>query len=359
MKVLQVLHDRERGGILTLANMLEDGLRPHGVIVETAYLFERPGLGTLAKLASAAAMARRLLRGGYDALIAYQATASILVGMLGGLRGGRFRVVHQTCMPGETALFVRLADRLVGQAGLYTLNVANSVATYEAFAAYPRAYRRGMVLIEHGLDPLVPMNDRADTRRRFGLPANDPCLLNVGRLVGQKNQALLVGALARLPSVHLAVAGDGPEAEPLRAQAAALGVDGRLHLLGALPSTDVADLYRASDLFVFPSRWETSDWPRSRPRWPACRWWSDLDVLHEVLRTATRAPVTLVSISDHDGWVAAIRTRLDEPSSRGERQAFAAEIGRRYSRQRMIDAYVHLFSAGGDLRAAAAEARQA
>ena len=26
MKLLQVLHDRERGGILTLANLIEDGL---------------------------------------------------------------------------------------------------------------------------------------------------------------------------------------------------------------------------------------------------------------------------------------------------------------------------------------------
>jgi len=33
-------------GASALANMIEEGLKPHGVIVETDYLFERPGLGT-------------------------------------------------------------------------------------------------------------------------------------------------------------------------------------------------------------------------------------------------------------------------------------------------------------------------
>ena len=107
MRVLQILHDRERGGILTLADLLEDGLRKHGLDVETDYLFRRPGLGTVAKLVSAGSLARRLLRGRFDALIAYQPTASILVGLVGGMKGCRFRIVHQTSMPDATAWPVR------------------------------------------------------------------------------------------------------------------------------------------------------------------------------------------------------------------------------------------------------------
>src|SRR6185312_12974821 len=96
------------------------------------------------KLVCAAAMARRILRGDFDALIAYQATASILVGTVGKLRGCRTRIVHQTCTPAATASLIRLADKLVGTLGLYSVNIANSVATRDEFAHYPSHYRRSL-----------------------------------------------------------------------------------------------------------------------------------------------------------------------------------------------------------------------
>src|SRR6516225_10063428 len=66
MRILQILHDRERGGVETLAHTIERGLEPHGIVFETAYLFGQPGLGILRKLSGATAMARRILRGGFD-----------------------------------------------------------------------------------------------------------------------------------------------------------------------------------------------------------------------------------------------------------------------------------------------------
>ena len=170
MRVLQILHDRERGGVQALADMIEDGLRPHGIVLETAYLFPRQGLPAFTKLTHVAAMARRILRGGFDALLTYQATASILAGAVGRLQGCRLRIVHQTCLPDETAASVRAADKLVGVLGLYTINIANSAATAAAFHDYPARYRRTMTLIEHGLDAPAPTHGRAETRDRFGLP---------------------------------------------------------------------------------------------------------------------------------------------------------------------------------------------
>src|SRR5258708_6947975 len=101
MRILQIMHDDERGGILTLATMIEEGLATHGIEIETVCLFPRPGLGTAAKLRCVATMARRILRGGFDGLIAYQATASELVGVIGKLQGCGLRTVHQTCTPGD------------------------------------------------------------------------------------------------------------------------------------------------------------------------------------------------------------------------------------------------------------------
>ena len=98
---------------------------------------------------------------------------------------------------------------------------------------------------------------REEARRRFDLPLSQPLLLNVGRLAPQKNQELLIRALANLPHAHLVLAGGGLKADAYRALAVTLGVSDRLHILGALPPGDIADLYLAADLFVFPSTWET------------------------------------------------------------------------------------------------------
>ena len=60
-----------------IPRMIEDGLSAHGVALETAYLFPHPGLGTLAKLYHVAAMARRILHGGFDGLIGFSANAAV------------------------------------------------------------------------------------------------------------------------------------------------------------------------------------------------------------------------------------------------------------------------------------------
>ena len=94
-----------------------------------------------------------------------------------------------------------------------------------------------------------------------GLGADSLVLLNVGRVSPQKGLIHAVRAmpaiLARHPSAHLVSAGptsDSAWLERLKAEAAALGVAGRVHFLGA--RRDVTDLLRACDLFVFPSLYE-------------------------------------------------------------------------------------------------------
>src|SRR5215472_14022395 len=103
MRVMQILNDNQRGGVLILAEMIEQDLGKHGTTFTTAYLFPGPGISVWQKLVCAAAMVRRIWRGDFDALVAYQATSSILAGAVGWLRGCRLRIVHQTCTPDETA----------------------------------------------------------------------------------------------------------------------------------------------------------------------------------------------------------------------------------------------------------------
>lgn len=342
MRVLQILHTDERGGILTLASMVEEGLAAQGFHVDTAILFSSPALGPLAKLRAAAAMALRLARDDHDAIIAYQATASVLTGVGGRVAGCRRRIVHQTALPAATAWPVRLADRLVGATGGYTTNIANTRFTLGEFRAYPASYRKRMVLIEHGLDRPRPGRSRAETRARFGLPADAPLLLNVSRMMEQKNQAILIDVLAQLDGAVLAIAGHGPYEAMLRSRAETLGVAGRLHFLGALALQDVADLYGAADAFVFPTNWETFGLVAVEAGLAGVPMVvADLAVLREVL-SSPPSPVRFVAKDDTAGWVEAIRAVLSSPPAPETRAAFADALALRYSRAGMIARYVEL-----------------
>jgi glycosyltransferase involved in cell wall biosynthesis len=346
MRILQIIHDQERGGVQKLAHIIEQGLAPHRFAIETAYLYPRAVVPVYSKLIYAFRMARYIWRGGFDTLIAYQSTASILVGVVGWLAGCRLRVVHQTCTPSEMPRPLRLMDKIVGTLGLYSANIINSAATWSEFARYPAHYRRSMVLIEHGLDAPVPIQSRDQTRRRFDLPLSQPVLLNVGRLAAQKNQDVLIRALTCLPQAHLVLAGAGPKDDAFHALAVTLGVDERLHMLGALPDDDIADLYAAADLFVFPSIWETFGLAAVEAAMAGTPMVvANLPVLREVLRADGSEPVVFVAPHDIEGWISAIGTALAAPSALRGGAAFARAVGRKYSRQRMIESYLSLFEA--------------
>ena len=346
MRILQIIHDRQPGGVQKLADMIEDGLSPRRFAVETVYVYPRAGQPASVKLAGVLRTIRRIWRGDYDALIAYQSTASVLVGIVGWIAGCRLRVVHQTCTPREMPRLLRLLDMLAGTLGLYSVNIANSVATWAEFARYPKHYRRSMILIEHGLDAPVPTRSRATARRAFGLPSSQQIILSVGRLATQKNQDVLIRALACLPQAHLVLAGAGPQQEALRALAVTLGVDHRLHLLGALPAEDIADLYAAADLFAFPSTWETFGLAAAEAAMAGLPMVvADLAVLREVLRADATAPVAFVPPHDTEAWISAIGKALAAPPPARATADFARAVGGKYSRQRMIESYLSLFDA--------------
>ena len=204
-------------------------------------------------------MARRIWRGDFDTLIAYQSTASILAGAVGAISGCRLRVVHQTCTPGETPRLVRLLDKLVGTLGLYSANIINSAVDLGrvrplsgALSALDDPDRARARCAGAGSEPA------SDARRRFDLPVAKPLLLNVGRLAAQKNQDVLIRALACLPQAHLVLAGAGPKDDPRSTSSRSRSASTTGCTCSApLPAEDIADLYAAADLFVFPSTWET------------------------------------------------------------------------------------------------------
>ena len=95
--------------------------------------------------------------------------------------------------------------------------------------------------------------DRNEVRKSMGVPEDCILLLSIGELNVNKNHQVVVKALAKLnnKNVHYAVAGLGDQKENLLNLAKELNVKSQFHLLGY--RTDALKLYRAADIFVFPS----------------------------------------------------------------------------------------------------------
>jgi glycosyltransferase involved in cell wall biosynthesis len=129
----------------------------------------------------------------------------------------------------------------------------------------PSEYLRGIAL-DWGLDParvsVVPntvptlplLPPREELRSDLGLHGH--VLAFAGRLGIQKSLGVALEALASVPEVTLAVAGDGPERVGLERRAGELGLDGRVRFLGRVSRDEVLRLFRAADASLLSSSWE-------------------------------------------------------------------------------------------------------
>jgi glycosyltransferase involved in cell wall biosynthesis len=92
---------------------------------------------------------------------------------------------------------------------------------------------------------------REEARQNLGVPIDAPLVGSVTRLSGQKRLDRLMDAVALVPGIHLALAGEGELEGELRARAASLGITERVHFLGYRP--DVPGVLAALDLFAITS----------------------------------------------------------------------------------------------------------
>jgi phosphatidylinositol alpha-1,6-mannosyltransferase len=149
-------------------------------------------------------------------------------------------------VPGAGAVVGRLlrGAELVVAAGDYP---AAETARLAGAAAPP------VTVVPCGVDterfrPLDPAA-RADARRRFGLPVDEPLVVGVSRLVPRKGFDVLVDAVARLDGVHLAIGGEGRDRARLERRAG-----DRVRFLGRVPGADLPALYGCADAFAMLCR---------------------------------------------------------------------------------------------------------
>jgi len=143
-------------------------------------------------------------------------------------------------------------------------HAAQRIIAISRFAA-DRVIARGIPserveIIHEGIEapPQPAALAREQARQRWDIGEDDKLLGDVGYLVPQKRHEVLVRALAILrqqfPHCRLLVAGDGPDRESLKRLTRELGVESAVQFAGFVE--DVAQVYAALDVFVFPAREE-------------------------------------------------------------------------------------------------------
>lgn len=203
------------------------------------------GLGQAAFLAGQV----RRLRPSVVLPLGYSTTALATVSVGPRLVSGARNSPVELDGPGMRAMAKRLWVRL----GLR--RAARVVCISEALAAELR--ERGWVRP----DRLAVVHNGVDVERVKQLASASPSValpdwyaVTVGRLSQQKDVGLLLDACGRIDRLHLVVVGDGPGRASLMTRAAQLGIDQRVHFLGALDNP--FPVVRGAAVFALASRYE-------------------------------------------------------------------------------------------------------
>jgi glycosyltransferase involved in cell wall biosynthesis len=172
-------------------------------------------------------------------------------------------------------LLVPNGARLVIREACSSMNSTSRIISVLKRLLYPRA--DGMIGVSDGVaeelkalagkrQPVASIPNPVDVVRLNALAARPDgmladfqhtFILTVGRLVPQKNTALLIDAFARIEKSvdeHLVIIGAGPFESQLRSQIAGYGLDAKIHLLGEISNPQ--PWFKRASAFVLSSNSE-------------------------------------------------------------------------------------------------------
>jgi len=181
-------------------------------------------------------------------------------GRIAAKRAGIPLVLHEHFADPRMPLHQKIPDFLLS--GLTSRAIAVSQSTAEFLVRDRYVPRDKVEVIFNGapLDEFAPQprSEGERIRKELGIPPGAPVVTTIGRLNAQKGHATLIAAaavvLSRFPQVRFLIAGDGDLLEPLKAQAAALGIEKSILFAGH--RTDVPALLAATDVFCISSNYE-------------------------------------------------------------------------------------------------------
>jgi len=180
-------------------------------------------------------------------------TLAATVAQGGGGRGGR-RLVATRRVAFHTGRFGawRRPDRIIAISdAVKRVLIADGIAS-DAVVVVPDGI--DVAAVRQAATALPPL----DTRRRLGIPAAAPLVVNAAALTAEKDHRTLIRAAhyarAQRPDLHWVIAGEGRLRDSLTGEIARLGLHDRVHLLGYVDRIDA--LIADASVFVLSSTTE-------------------------------------------------------------------------------------------------------
>lgn len=114
----------------------------------------------------------------------------------------------------------------------------------------------GIGLDIDGFKKIPDFFDRNEKRKSFGIQKDELLLMSTGDLTTRKNHKVVIEAMSKIPesNIKYIICGVGDQLLNLKKLSIKLGVAERVIFLGH--RSDILELLKASDIFIFPSLWE-------------------------------------------------------------------------------------------------------
>src|SRR5438132_1692820 len=218
-----------------------------------------------------------LKRGGYDVLHVQE---PYVAGLL--TAKNKVTTIHDTSLGELDSMMMTgtAAMKSIFRAGFYlTLGLAMehaSIANSRAIVV-PSEQVRGELVNRYGADSrkvhtigngVEPSNrymllSKEEAKERLGIRDGKTLVFTTGQHVARKRFDILLqacqllGKKGALDGYDVRIAGDGPLTNPLISQAASLGLDGNVSFVNWLGQAELELHYRAADLFVVSSDYES------------------------------------------------------------------------------------------------------
>lgn len=359
LHVLLAQTQAENAGAQEISRLLGAGLTARGYRVTNLFFFRKSDSfdeppDTLYCAASRpsnpAALLRMLWKLGRhisaikpDAVLTFQHFGNAIGGGVTRLVSRAPVIANQVSSALSMSWPVRTADIVMGSLGFFDRITLNSQDMQREYSRYPAAYRSRMVHVPHGFDDKALTLSKTAARQEFNLPPDHVLLGCAARLHPHKRLDAAIRLLPNEPSWHLALAGQGSDEARLRLLASELKVSDRLHLLGEISPSRMADFLACLDVFVFPTQAETfglAAVEAANAGVPSVV--TDLPVLREVLSYEGRPTALFVDASDHTKLSAAVSRLLTDQHLSDELRQNAKGLRLRYSVDAMVEEYVRI-----------------